>query len=104
LRLFNTPRAPHRGQTGIAAPWVVVVCLLVLALLTAVQVGHVHINEADSDHCTLCILLQTAAPVAITAAVIILVMVGSRTPLVEQVVVVRTRCTRIFIRPPPRGY
>jgi hypothetical protein len=82
----------------------VVLCLLLLTLLTAVQVGHVHLNEADSSHCTLCLMLQTAAPVECAAAAILMVTLGSCAPLVEQVAVVRYRCTRLYIRPPPRGY
>lgn len=95
-------RAPHR-QSVASAGWMVVLCLLLLALVTAVQVGHVHLNEADSSHCTLCLILQTAAPVGATAATILLVALGARAPLPEPVVVVRDCATRLFIRPPPRG-
>lgn len=103
MRLVRTSRAARRAPQGSVALWMVLVCLLVLAVLTAVQVGHVHVNDADSDHCSLCILLQTAAPVAIAVAAIVLVTLGSHAPLVEQRVTVRPRTTRIFIRPPPSG-
>ena len=45
-----------------------IVCLLLLALLTVVQVAHVHSVETAADHCPLCIAMHSAAPVAVTAA------------------------------------
>jgi len=103
LRLFTTQRHQRR-QPGISAGWVVVLCLVMLALLTAVQVGHIHLNDAGANHCTLCQILQTAAPVGATAAAIFLVALGTRVALPEQFAVVHARSSRRFIRPPPRGY
>lgn len=80
---------------------VVLLCLLLMALLAAVQVAHVHTTESEPSHCTLCMILQTAAPVAVAAAAIVLVLLGSSAPLLEPAVVVRYRRTRLFIRPPP---
>jgi hypothetical protein len=58
-----------------------VVRLILLALLTVVQVAHVHPVDTDADHCPLCILLHTAAPVALTAAIIVLIQIETRTPV-----------------------
>jgi len=80
-----------------------VVCLALLALLTVVQVTHIHPLETDADHCQLCIAMHTAAPVAVAAAVVILVKVGTQAPLVEARVVVRHRHPKLFTRPPPSG-
>lgn len=79
------------------------VCLALLALLTVVQVTHIHPLETDADHCQLCIAMHTAAPVAVAAAVVILVKVGTQAPLVEARVVVRHRHPKLFTRPPPSG-
>jgi hypothetical protein len=84
-------------------PAVTVVCLALLALLTVVQVTHIHPLETDADHCQLCIAMHTAAPVAVAAAVVILVKVGTQAPLVEARVVVRHRHPKLFTRPPPSG-
>jgi hypothetical protein len=53
-----------------------VVCVL-LASLAIVQVAHIHPLETDADHCPRCIAIHAAAPVAVAAAVIILVQVGT---------------------------
>jgi TRAP-type C4-dicarboxylate transport system permease small subunit len=80
---------------------VVLVCLSLLALLTFIQVAHVHSVNTDADHCPLCVALHTAAPLAVAAAIIILVEMEAFVPLVE------VRSSRyqwqrqLFIRPPP---
>ena len=80
---------------------VVLVCLALLALLTFVQVAHVHSVDTDADHCPLCIALHTAAPVAVAAAIIVLVEFETFVPLVE-VRPIRAQWRRqLFIRPPP---
>ena len=86
-----------------ALPVVTVVCLILLALLTVVQVAHVHPVDTDADHCPLCILLHTAAPVAITAAIIILIQLEPRTPVFEARPVTRYWHPQLFTRPPPAG-
>lgn len=102
MRIFRT-ESVQRHQPEIASGWAVVLCLVLLALVTAMQVGHVHLSEPDSTHCTLCLILQTAAPVGVAAAAILLVALGACSPLPERAVVVRCRTTRLFIRPPPRN-
>lgn len=95
-----------RGKrTARLAAWPVasVVCLVLLALLTVVQVAHVHPVETDADHCPLCIVMHTAAPVAVTAAVVVLVQFESATPVFKARTVVRFWHPQLFTRPPPAG-
>ena len=79
----------------------VLVCLALLALLTFVQVAHVHSVNTDADHCPICVVLHTAAPAAVAAAIILLVEMEAFVPLVA-VRPLRSQCQRqLFIRPPP---
>jgi hypothetical protein len=80
------------------------VCLILLALLAAAQVAHVHSFDTDADHCPLCIVMHSAAPVAIAAAIVTLVTMGSSAPVPQ----VRAAISpywhpSLFIRPPPLG-
>jgi hypothetical protein len=96
--------ARFRGdrRAGLRAwPVVTVVCLVLLALLTVVQVAHVHPLDSDSDHCPLCIVMHTAAPVAVAAAIIVLVQVETRAPVLETHTVTRYWHPQLFTRPPP---
>ena len=79
------------------------VCLALLALLTVVQVAHMHPLESDADHCPLCIAMQSAAPVAIMAAVVVLIRMGTNAPVVEARAVVRHWHPKLYTRPPPDG-
>jgi hypothetical protein len=78
-------------------------CLALLALLATVQVAHIHPLNTDADHCPLCVVMHTAAPVDVTAAVIVLVLFGTSTPLARTRAVVRLRRSKLFTRPPPAG-
>jgi len=71
-------------------PVITVVCLLLLALLTVVQVAHVH-------------PLDTAAPLAVAAAIIVMVQIETRTPVYEARAVTRYWHPQLFTRPPPIG-
>ena len=82
---------------------VTVVCLILLALLTVVQVAHVHTIETAADHCQLCIVMHTAAPVTATAAVVVLVHLESASPVFEARTVTRYWHPQHFTRPPPTG-
>jgi uncharacterized membrane protein YqhA len=82
-------------------PAVAVVCLVLLSLLAVAQVTHQHVNDTDADHCQLCIVMHTVAPVAVAAVIIVMVQLGASAPPAEPIVVVRLRQTRLFIRPPP---
>lgn len=80
---------------------VVLVCLALLALLTFIQVAHVHSVNTDADHCPICVVLHTAAPTAVAAAIIVLVQLRRFLPLIE-VRPIRSQWRRqLFIRPPP---
>jgi uncharacterized membrane protein YqhA len=78
-------------------------CLVLLALLALVQVAHMHPMGSDADQCPLCVVMHSAAPVAVAAVLIILVSFGAAAPLVEARVVVRRQPSRLFTRPPPAG-
>ena len=97
----------HRGQerTLRTAPRnfavATVVCLILLALLAVVQIAHVHPLESDADHCPLCIVMHAVAPVAVAAAVIILVPLGKPVPIVEPRSILRHWHPTLFTRPPP---
>jgi hypothetical protein len=82
----------------------VLVCLTLLALLTFVQVVHVHSVSTDADHCPLCIVIHSAAPIAAAAAAaVIVVQIEALSPVFE-VRPIRTVWHRsLFIRPPPEA-
>ena len=89
----------HNGRNLL--PLIAGLCLVLLAMLSVAQVAHLHANDTDADHCQLCIAMHTLAPVAVAAAVIVIVQLGTSAPEAEPVTVVRQRYSRLFIRPPP---
>ncbi len=82
-------------------PVVTLVCLILLALLAVAQVAHLHTTESDADHCPLCIMMHSAAPVAVAAAVVVLVPIGIQAVPVEERMAVRYWHPTLYIRPPP---
>lgn len=78
-------------------------CLVLLVLFAVVQVAHVHAVESDADHCPLCIVMHTAAPVAVAAAVVVLVQIEAAAPVYEARAVTRHWHPKLFTRPPPAG-
>jgi hypothetical protein len=66
-------------------------------------VAHMHPFEKDADHCQLCIAMHTAAPVAITEAVVVMVEVGSPAPVWEPLTIKRHRHPKLYTRPPPNN-
>jgi hypothetical protein len=78
-----------------------VVCLVLVALLAVMQVPHLHQNPTDADHCALCVVMHTAAPVAAPVAVIVFVRVGIPVPVAKSRPVVRYWHPQLFTRPPP---
>ena len=100
---FETDRRGKRRAKLSALPIATVVCLILLALLTVVQVAHMHPLDSDANHCPLCIAMHTAAPVAAMAAVVVLVQAGTPTPVVEAHAVVRHWHPKFITRPPPFG-
>ena len=78
-------------------------CLALLALLAMTQVAHMHPLERDASHCSLCIAMHSAAPVAAMAAAVILVRMGAPAPFVEAHAVIRHWHPKLYTRPPPVG-
>jgi hypothetical protein len=78
-----------------------VLCLILLALLTVVQIAHVHPLQSDADHCPLCIVMHAVAPVAVAAAAITLIQVGTPVIIVEARSIRRHWHPTLFTRPPP---
>jgi TRAP-type C4-dicarboxylate transport system permease small subunit len=100
LTALNTwTRSTRRNRP--AAYVVVLVCLALLALLTFIQVAHVHSVNTDADHCPICVVLHTAAPLAIAAAIIVLVEMEAFVPQVEMRPIRMQGRRQFFIRPPP---
>jgi hypothetical protein len=86
-----------------ALPLVTFVCLILLALLAVTQVTHLHASESDADHCPICIMMHSAAPVAVAAIVVVMVQVGVLTAPVEERAAVRHWSPKLYTRPPPSG-
>ena len=79
-------------------------CLILLALLAVVQVAHFHAQDTDADHCPLCIVMHTAAPVATAATIVVLVKIGTPEPIAPDVrAIIRYWHPILFTRPPPTG-
>jgi hypothetical protein len=74
-----------------------------VALFAVVQVAHVHPLDTDADHCTLCIVMHSAAPVAVAAAIVVLVQIETRAVVYEARAVTRYWHPQLFTRPPPAG-
>jgi hypothetical protein len=95
----------HRGRRAkrSALPVASLVCLVLLALLTVVQVAHIHPVDSDADHCPLCIAMHTAAPVAVVAPAVVLIQIETAAPVFEPLIVTRYWHSKLFTRPPPRS-
>jgi hypothetical protein len=103
LQVLGTCRATERRAGFNAVPIVTLVCLILLALLAVAQVAHLHTTDSDADHCPICIMMHSAAPVAIAAAAVVLVQLCMLTPQVEARVAVRHWHPKLYTRPPPDG-
>jgi hypothetical protein len=93
-------RRRNGGRRNIL-PLVAGLCLVLLVTLSFAQATHLHSSAVDADHCQLCIVMHTAAPVAPVAAAIVLVELGASAPQAEPKFIARQRQSRVFIRPPP---
>jgi hypothetical protein len=98
---FSTILRGKRGSQRGFLPAVAVLCLILLATLAVAQVAHNHSSESDADHCQLCIVMHTIAPVAAAAVLIVIVQLGASTPQADPVLIARRPRIRLFIRPPP---
>jgi hypothetical protein len=92
-------RRTKPGALSLAAA----VCLVLLTLLAVAQVAHVHPVDTDADHCPLCIAMHSAAPVAVAAAVVVLVEFERTAPVYETLTISRYWHPQLFTRPPPDG-
>lgn len=81
-----------------------VVCLVLVALLAIMQIPHLHQTPSDAEHCALCVVMHSAAPVSVAAAVIILVPLGISTQVVQARAIVRYWHPQLFTRPPPPSF
>jgi len=79
----------------------VALCLLLLFLLLAAQLVHLHPTSTDADRCPVCVMLHSAVPVLGSAITMLLFALGASTPLRESAVLVRRPNARLFCRPPP---
>jgi hypothetical protein len=100
---FQANFRSQRSAKPPALPLFTVVCLVLLALLAVVQVAHVHTTDSDADHCPLCIVMHTAAPVAVAAAAIVLVHIETATVVFEPLTITRYWHPKLLTRPPPTG-
>jgi len=94
---FSRIGRPKPRAFGAAA----LLCLALLAMLAVVQVAHMHPLESDADHCSLCIAMHSAAPVAVMAAAVVLVRMGGAAPVIEARAVARHWHPKLYTRPPP---
>jgi hypothetical protein len=98
-------RESDRKRVGERKPWAMratsLVCLLLLTLLTFVQVAHVHPAASDADHCPICVVMHSAAPVSVVAAAIVFVRASAPVPVPVAHSVARVWHCTLFNRPPP---
>jgi hypothetical protein len=102
---METSREQQRRRVDERKPWAArattLLCMLVLALVTFVQVVHVHPVSTDSDHCPICVVMHSAAPVAVVAAAIVFLRGAEPVPVPVLHTVVRPWHCTLFNRPPP---
>ncbi|HEY9126888.1 MAG TPA: hypothetical protein VIM62_07160 [Acidobacteriaceae bacterium] len=75
-------------------------CVLLLALLTFVQVAHVH-PATDGDNCPICVVMHSAAPVAVAAPPVIVTTATAAVLLPATRPAIRLWDYSLFNRPPP---
>ncbi len=81
---------------------VTIVCLILLAFLTVVQVAHVHPIGTDAEHCPLCIAIHSVVPLLVMVTALQLVKIGTSAPVLPEVrTIVRYWYPALFTRPPP---
>jgi hypothetical protein len=101
LAAFQAHSPTRSGTRHSFLPVVAGLCLVLLALLAVAQAVHFHSSETDADHCQLCIVMHSAAPAAVAAAVVVMGQLRASAPQADPIVVARQRYSRLFIRPPP---
>lgn len=98
--LFPSRTRDHR-QKPRAFAVVAALCVILLALMAVAQVAHTHQGVTDADHCPICIVMHSAAPVLATAALMALVQIAVTAPVVEVRRATRNWHPQLFTRPPP---
>jgi hypothetical protein len=91
----------NSGTRSRYLPLMGVVCILLVALLTTIQVTHVHKVGVDTSACPLCVILHSAAPVTPAAAAVVLVSIGIPAPVFKTRAITRYWQPKFFTRPPP---
>jgi len=76
-------------------------CVLLLALLACVQAAHVHPAAADGDHCPLCVVMHSAAPVAMVTPPVLVATQTAPVPVPVTPAAARLWHYTLFNRPPP---
>jgi lysylphosphatidylglycerol synthetase-like protein (DUF2156 family) len=102
--LFATiPRRNERCNAATSRFFVAcaLLCLGLVLLISFAQIAHVHPNAADQDHCPLCIVLHSAVPIAAAAAVLILMQIAEKAPVLEPRTISLLWHVQLFTRPPP---
>lgn len=101
---MNAVRAQFGSNSRDTMRYAAVLCLVLLALLSVVQVMHVHAVAADADHCQLCIAIHSVVPLLVMAAALLLIKTQTSGPALQQArPVARYWQSSLFIRPPPAG-
>ena len=101
---MRIPASHRRVSSRPGRSWAaMVVCLALLALLSLMLIPHVHQTPSDAEHCALCITMHTAAPVAVAAAVVLIVQIGISTQVLKARPLVRYWQPQLFTRPPPQS-
>lgn len=97
---FGRNRRPSPSTLKVAA----IVCLILLALLTVVQVTHVHAVGTDADHCQLCIVIHSVVPLLVLVTALLLVRMRLAAPVLDEIrPLTRYWHPDLFTRPPPSG-
>jgi hypothetical protein len=80
----------------------IAVCLVLLMLLAVVHVAFAHSVDTDADHCPLCIVMHSVAPLLVMIVTVLLVRIEAARPvLVEIRALVQYWHPILFTRPPP---
>ena len=94
------------GGEGLSVRHVgMLICLMLLAVVTFVQVAHVHPAVANSaanpDQCPICVVMHSAAPVDVAAPTVVFTSLSIPVPIPVIHSVVRPWHCAMFNRPPP---
>jgi hypothetical protein len=78
------------------------VCLVLLVVLAAVHMAIGHSADADADHCQLCVVMHSVAPLLIMTVAVLLVRIEIGIAVMPEIrAIVRYWHPILFTRPPP---